>query len=569
MPAAVLWALFAATPARPAPPPDSLATRDYCVATSDLAEPIASVVADPNRWNCRDRKVSLEPERTLLRFGIDRSKPLPRFLVTRRSPLENVRLLAIDADGAVRSAIYANEQLLPAQTGGFVKAPLPTIGPDTREVVAAFDLATHQVALHDAHIAPNDPGDHPGGRRLLLLLSALCGMLVLPLIFNAVFYRILRERFVLWHSALALSLLLTILVNSGLSTYIVDLAVPTLSKLTSLAFGLAVVAGAMFAYSFIEPGKLHPVLRRSLPWAACWALAISAGHAFFPFVAREVQTDLYYAGYLPILALLFWMVVDALRRGSRAAKFQLIGWLPMLAVGVIRELGQLTLLLQPTEAMMLFYFGCVFDIIATTLGVADRFMALKNQRDEAQTEARLLERLSERDSLTGLLNRRLIEERWDVLRSEGFSTLAIVDLDRFKQINDTHGHARGDEVLRAVAIALAPDRNTLAFRMGGEEFMLLLRGADTAGRAERRRQAIPTQVAAKVGGLDRMITASMGMVELPADAKMEGSFQSIYERADQLLYEAKQNGRNRTVGEKLTLFVPRARERRRRKQAAG
>src|SRR5690606_5083767 len=99
------------------------------------------------------------------------------------------------------------------------------------------------------------------------------------------------------------------------------------------------------------------------------------------------------------------------------------------------------------------------------------------------------------------------------LYAAGFHAMAVIDVDHFKAINDTHGHATGDEVLRAVADALAPDEETVAVRIGGEEFMLLMGGKDVAGRAERGRQAIPARVASRVPGLDRMVTASMGLVE--------------------------------------------------------
>jgi len=299
-----------------------------------------------------------------------------------------------------------------------------------------------------------------------------------------------------------------------------------------------------------------------LPIAGGWALLVSALHAFFPFALRSVQSALYYWAYVPVLVGYVWMLADALRRGSRAARYQAIGWAPMIGVGVIRLVSGLVPSIASADAMVLFYAGCVVEVLATTLGVADRFMVIRDQRDRARTEALLLERLSERDPLTGMLNRRALADRFAMLRAEGFTTLAVIDLDHFKRVNDTHGHAVGDRVLKAVAGVLTQDADTLAFRMGGEEFLLLLRGRDAAQRAENRRRALSARIAEQVAGLDALVTASMGLVEVPPSAMPNAGLHELYDRADQLLYEAKQAGRNRTLSERLKTFVPRRTERR-------
>jgi diguanylate cyclase (GGDEF)-like protein len=213
--------------------------------------------------------------------------------------------------------------------------------------------------------------------------------------------------------------------------------------------------------------------------------------------------------------------------------------------------------LQQTDANDLFHFGIALECIATALGVADRFMNIRLERDKAVSEARLSETLSERDPLTGLMNRRAIEPCFADLRRQGFDTFALIDLDRFKSVNDSHGHAVGDDVLRAVARAFEPDQDVMAMRLGGEEFVLLLRGKDAVSRAERRRMAIPARVSAEVPGLDRMVTASMGLIELPERAHEQTTFNQLYVRADRLLYEAKEAGRNRSIFERVMAFPER------------
>jgi diguanylate cyclase (GGDEF)-like protein len=521
---------------------DSGEIRSSCWASGSLSEDVVAIARKAERWSCNDRNFSIDAERVLLRFDIGPHDTLPRYFLSRRSAVEALHLLAIDRDGAVRQASIAAADLPSSMAGGYFKASLPEVARATQRIIAAIDLPSHRMTLERAYLAPTDAAGGIGDLRTLLILAGLAGMLAMPLIFNAAFYRILREPFVLWHSVLTLSLLTTILVTSGLSVILFDPPAMMLSWMTTLIFGITIASGAMFTYSFIEPGRMHPVLRRLLPYCAAWAIFLSVFHAAFPFVARPAQSSAYTAAFAPVLAVFILSMIDALRRGSRAAKFQAVGYTPMVLVGLIRLVTGVVPWLHSIDAMLLFYVGCMCEVLFTTLGVADRFVTMKRERDRARTEADLLEQLSETDPLTGLLNRRAIERQFERLRTEGFTTLAIIDLDHFKAINDANGHAVGDAVLRAVANALQAGPDVSAYRLGGEEFVLLLRGNDAGIQAERRRQAIPVVVANTVSGLERPVTASMGV----AFAADEEGFAKLYERADKLLYEAKSGGRNRT-----------------------
>ncbi|GIX21138.1 MAG: hypothetical protein KatS3mg120_2814 [Erythrobacter sp.] len=167
------------------------------------------------------------------------------------------------------------------------------------------------------------------------------------------------------------------------------------------------------------------------------------------------------------------------------------------------------------------------------------------------------------------MNRRAIEARFDELLAQGFDTFALVDLDRFKAINDLHGHQVGDAALVACAGALrsGSDRDAIAVRLGGEEFVVLLRGPRTLERAEALRRAIPMRIAQEVPGLEMPVTASMGVVMLGDAARHKMAFAEFYARADALMYEAKASGRNRLAYERLTVFSPQP-ERRRDERAA-
>lgn len=164
-----------------------------------------------------------------------------------------------------------------------------------------------------------------------------------------------------------------------------------------------------------------------------------------------------------------------------------------------------------------------------------------------------LARLARTDALTGLPNRRALEEELSraaarALRGGSPLSALVLDVDRFKQVNDRHGHAAGDAVLAAVAAraAGALRAGDVMARIGGEEFAVLLPGADlarAAEAAERIRAAIAAEPIA-AGGLALDVTASIGCAALsPGEA--EGS--ALLARADAKLYEAKSAGRNRVA----------------------
>jgi len=180
--------------------------------------------------------------------------------------------------------------------------------------------------------------------------------------------------------------------------------------------------------------------------------------------------------------------------------------------------------------------------------------ALEKANQTLQMKQRELERLTRVDGLTALLNRSTFVEltRNELARArrQGTpTTLLLLDLDHFKQVNDTWGHPAGDEVLRHIAALCASTvRSTdLVGRLGGEEFIVLLPATrPEAGRilAEKLRLRIQN-TPAEVQGRPLPICVSIGLASTAPDA--EASFDTLYAAADHALYQAKQWGRNRVV----------------------
>jgi diguanylate cyclase (GGDEF)-like protein len=169
----------------------------------------------------------------------------------------------------------------------------------------------------------------------------------------------------------------------------------------------------------------------------------------------------------------------------------------------------------------------------------------------ALRNARLLgenERLATRDSLTGLANRRLFDEslQREVARAQRLSTpvsLLVLDVDHFKQVNDTYGHQTGDEVLCEVADALVSNTKNydVAARYGGDEFVVLLPGCERDD-AMRVAERVRNSIARAVG--EAPVTISAGIATVPDNAS---DAERLMAAADAALYEAKRTGRDKVA----------------------
>jgi diguanylate cyclase (GGDEF)-like protein len=189
-------------------------------------------------------------------------------------------------------------------------------------------------------------------------------------------------------------------------------------------------------------------------------------------------------------------------------------------------------------------------VLSSAREVAELNQQLEEERQALARANSRLEQMATRDSLTGLSNRYAMEQALDdaLARAERYGesfSVVLVDVDHFKQVNDTYGHDTGDRVLRAVAGAMANSlRETDRIgRWGGEEFVVIVchsQAGDAAGLAERLRSGLETL---EVPGFSGSVTASFGLAGWqPGDRR-----KTVVARADGAMYQAKKDGRNRVV----------------------
>lgn len=399
-----------------------------------------------------------------------------------------------------------------------------------------------QVAVRaDADYAAED---YAHSRVLWLSLGVLIGVSLVVLLF----WTRLRERVYLLFSISMMVQLLYVLMAYG-DAY----ALPGLSWLAR--FGVAgiwfvatasTIVTVLFLLEFGELRARAPRLSGAL-WLvgallpALLLLALvspwPADKGWFPPLGNGL---LLLANLLAIVTLLTaWLT------GGRHAGFMLVAWVPLVSVSTARAM-------QLSAGMPLapwLEYGLpvmeAFAALVLVLGLADRMLTFRRERDVAQLHA-------ERDALTGVFNRGGIVRRLDIAivdtrRQRLPLSVLFLDLDHFKRINDSRGHTVGDACLVAVTgtIRIETQAEHLLGRIGGEEFLLLLPGcnrrhARDIGEQIRRRVEADCQT---VNGATVALTLSVGVVECgPTD-----NAASLIQRADEAMYQAKHEGRNRVV----------------------
>ncbi len=339
-----------------------------------------------------------------------------------------------------------------------------------------------------------------------------------------------------------------ILTNSGELHQLIDN--PTLlvwsAPLQRTFAMLAVASSHLFIISYLELDRRRPRMRRVLLILAAMQVAIAViswieGQS--PHRMGALVSNMLILASIPLVLIEAWR---AHRDRLQAGRYVLMAWSPALLV-----LGLWIFALQrwlpPTwlDIAGLAFYGLALQVGVLLFGLADDTARLRRERDAATAEAG-------HDPLTGVFNRRALQQRLETLLAQAQATghplsLAFIDIDHFKRINDDHGHAAGDqclgELVRRVRASIRVG-DALA-RYGGEEFVVVLpgmTGVEALAWAERLRLDV-ANVPFRVGAKSTQISASLGVCEWMPGERID----ALIECADRALYRAKNGGRNQVV----------------------
>ncbi|WP_430389310.1 diguanylate cyclase [Dyella sp. 20L07] len=392
--------------------------------------------------------------------------------------------------------------------------------------------------------------------RWLVFASACFAVMLAMSLMALCLALMLRDATFAWYAGYVLCYALIQSIRTGYLFHPLEMTwlVGSAALVSSSVVALSLAFAAMFVARFCELPRYASLLHTPVQALAVgMPLIVLLRICQIPLLQETAQVLI-----APLLligtVLLLLAAVTAAVRGARPAWFFLAGWTPLLALTTLSNSqvnGNLADVLWLSDACLA---AGAFEAIVLSLGLADRALMMRHDRDQVQE-------LADNDALTNILNRRA----WSasvgkVLASCGGQPVALLflDLDYFKMLNDRQGHAAGDRALIAVADALRHELrpHDLLGRYGGEEFVAMLYGVEQVQAMQ-----VATRLCRRVHRLDipvndrgLVLSVSIGIaMRVPDD-----SVESLVERSDHAMYRAKLAGRNRArLDEKLeTPFQP-------------
>ena len=305
------------------------------------------------------------------------------------------------------------------------------------------------------------------------------------------------------------------------------------------------VSGLLFANRFLDLRVYFPRVRKAViaycaTFGALLAAALLAG-------SQKVALLVSFSFVFLFTGIMLALGILAVRAGQKPARYFLIAACAAMAGAVLTTLSTWGFIPHNSWTFRAVEIGMLADATLLALALAYQFRVGQEQRLRA-------EQLAQLDPLTGLNNRRAFYDMTTPLWSNAIrhghdASVMLLDIDLFKQINDTHGHAHGDTVLQALAGVLKQSvrQGDVLARWGGEEFIVLLPETglhEAIALAERLRAATAAmRIPGESGATSLSVSVGVAQRE-----DRHPTLDALVAAADECLYQAKQQGRNRVTG---------------------
>ena len=314
------------------------------------------------------------------------------------------------------------------------------------------------------------------------------------------------------------------------------------------ASGLVTVFAVLFSRSFLRVRSYSPLLNKIF----LTVLGVGVGVVVLALAGKLVWAGVV-AHIIGLIGPVFmiWAAIAAWRRGYWPARFFLLAWTVLMValfMLAVKGFGYLPQAISSTYTLPL---ATAIEAVLLSLALAERVRNLRHRGEEAERRERRFHQMSMTDELTGLYNKRFFDSRLrsemdHALRSGGALSLLVVDVDGFKQYNDTHGHTEGDKVLQALAQVLRERVRSSDFpcRYGGDEFVVIMPTTEPEQAklaAERVRAGFHDHPFHPGENQTVWTSLSAGLAQYHPNDTSE----QFMRRADAAMYQAKRDGGNR------------------------
>jgi diguanylate cyclase (GGDEF)-like protein len=375
--------------------------------------------------------------------------------------------------------------------------------------------------------------------------GAFYGILIAMFLYNLFIFFVLRDKAYLFYIIYIAFMLLYQFQTHGHFKLLLDPTYQVYNIIFWICLAATFISSIIFTCRFLQVHTEDAIWYKVMATLAGIALLLGCLGSFgYSIWANQIARCLGIIEPLVIIAL----AVFRLRQGFRPARYYLLAW------GIL-SLGILSWILVPARniAANILLVATASEAVLLSLALSDRFKILRLKEMALTHHMHYYRDLSLTDELTSLYNRRYLKKKMEqelnrAIQGDNKLAILVIDIDYFKNYNDNYGHLQGDQVLMRLGKILLTvlDSSAMAFRYGGEEFVVLLpkyHHDDAAAIAESIRSNFQEEEFIPAAHSLVQVTVSIGLTTLqPNDTAEE-----LFQRADKALYKAKTLGRNQVV----------------------
>ena len=517
-----------------------------CTLAASPSDTVHTVLAKSEAFTCTDTQNQLAPGDYWVKMKApDVTLGDGRNLVFRTASLwdEGFELWAIHEDGHIEHyEPFEGQAISPMRLGSTTVVPLRnheapvsifiakvSESGAVRGVMLQSQLSTSESAITFEMI-------------MSVFYAGFAGVCIALLVYNIALWRAMREPFLLAYCAMIVATLSYGLFTSGALHYFVSgLSGPDRLRVTIPLLAYSASAALIFIRFFFANTEIPKLLAKTTYVQAAAMAAIATIYATLAPWHIKTLDAIYVYSFTPVPVIFGIYVWKAWKSNDRFLGYFLLGWSGVAISTLLRMLHAFDILPYHILIENSTLFGMAFEALVSSLAIGYRVRLLAKARDRAEIAEAHAMAIADTDPLTGLLNRRAFLRT--LLERQSHWTLVLLDVDHFKRVNDSLGHAGGDEALALISETLqevAPS-GALVARLGGEEFAIAYRGNLLLLEPEDLLASV-RQINLPQG---YRITASIGIANRIVAS--EHDWKILYRAADMALYRAKTGGRDRFI----------------------